>query len=174
MPAFASFVLVSRSQRCAVNCCCCYLLNKIFVLPRTNTLSLTRSLTLSCAHTHTEACIGCLPTHSHVSLLSRLCIVWLWLRLPLQQRRWRRRCAVPTATTTTRTTTTTSALLPATTCMCMSLGSAAASQRCLSAPALLQSLAPIGDYALSLNLSRFYFVNACLADTLPRIAAQSA
>lgn len=157
MPAFASFVLVSRSQRSAVNCCCCccYLLNKIFVLPRTNTLAL--SLTLSCAHTETY--IGCLPTHSlHVSLLFRLCIVWLSLRLPLQQRRWRRRrrCAVPTATTTT---TRTSALLPATTCMCMSLGSVAASLPLCRCCGQSQSLAPIGDYALSLslNLSRFFF-----------------
>lgn len=75
MPAFTSFVLVSRSQRSAVNCCCCccYLLNKIFVLPRTNTLSLALSLTLSC--THTEAYIGCLPTHSlHVSLSPLHCV----------------------------------------------------------------------------------------------------
>lgn len=74
MPAFASFVLVSRSQRSAVNCCCCccYLLNKIFVLPRTNTLSLALSLTLSC--THTEAHIGCLPTHSLSSLSPLHCV----------------------------------------------------------------------------------------------------
>lgn len=159
MPAFASFVLVSRSQRSAVNCCCCcccYLLNKIFVLPRTNTLSLALSLTLSCAHT--EAYIGCLPTHSlHVSLLFRLCIRWLSLRLPQQQRRWRRRrrCAVPTAT---KTTTRTSALLPATTCMCMSLGSAAASLPLCRCCGQSQSLAPIGDYALSLLIWVVFFV----------------
>lgn len=153
MPAFASFVLVSRSQRSAVNCCCCccYLLNKIFVLPRTNTLSLALSLTLSC--THTEAYIGCLPTHSlHVSLLFRLCIVWLSLRLPLQQRRWRRRPHSHNNNENECTTT------------CNNMHVHEPRLRCLSAAALpllwpeSESRSHRRLCSLSLNLSRFFFV----------------
>lgn len=137
----------------------CQLLVLLLLLPAQQDLcaashqhTLTRTLSHSLMHTHRG--IHRLPTHSLTrmflfSFASALCGCRCGYRC----------CSgvgvvVPTATTTTRT----SALLPATTCMCMSLGSVAASLPLCRCCGQSQSLAPIGDYALSLLIWVVFFV----------------